>query len=144
MSTSFGQKEKIIVSQLKDKEIVYTEKAPKPIGPYSQAVIAGDFIYVSGQIAIDSTGKIISGTAAEETKVIMENIQIILKEVGAELYDIVKTSIFMIDLKEFGKVNEVYGSFFRGEYPARETVQVAALPKGAKVEISVIAYKHKN
>jgi 2-iminobutanoate/2-iminopropanoate deaminase len=126
------------------KKILFTEKAPKPIGPYSQVVIAGDYIYLSGQIALDSTGKIISGTAAEEAKQIMLNIKAIIQSAGAEMSDIVKTSIFLTDLNEFAKVNEVYGSFFGGEYPARETVQVAALPKGAKVEISVIGYKPKN
>jgi 2-iminobutanoate/2-iminopropanoate deaminase len=131
-------------NEVSSKKIVFTDKAPKPIGPYSQAVIAGDYIFLSGQIALDTNGKMISGTAAEETKLIMQNIKAVLQEAGTELSDIVKTSIFLIDLNEFAKVNEVYGSFFVGEYPARETVQVAALPKGAKVEISVIAYKPKN
>lgn len=144
LSTSFGQKEKKIVAQLRDKEIVFTDKAPKPIGPYSQAVIAGDFIYVSGQIALDTNGKMISGTAAEETKLIMQNIKAVLWSVHLDMSYIVKTTIYLTDLNDFAKVNEVYGSFFEKEYPARETLQVVALPKGAKVEISVIAYKHKN
>lgn len=126
------------------KMIIFTDKAPKPIGPYSQAVIAGDYIFLSGQIALDSTGKMISGTAAEEAKQIMLNIQAILQEAGTDFSNVVKATIYLTDLNDFAKVNEIYGSFFKGEFPARETVQVTALPKGAKVEISVIAYKVKN
>jgi len=124
-----------------DKKIVFTKNAPKPIGPYSQAVIADDFIYVSGQIAIDETGEIINGNVVDETRLIMHNISNILKSAGSDLEDVVKVSIFMTDLMFSKEMNQAYGLFFDGKYPARETVQVAALPKNARVEISVIAYK---
>ena len=122
------------------KKIINTSKAPAPIGPYSQGVVANGMLFVSGQIAIQPpTGNIILNDIKAETKQVMENINAILKETGMSFNNVVKTSIFLIDLDNFSQVNEVYGSFFHENFPARETVQVSKLPKGANVEISVIA-----
>ncbi|KAB7731467.1 RidA family protein [Rudanella paleaurantiibacter] len=118
------------------KEIVYTDQAPAPIGPYSQAVQAGGFLFVSGQIAADLAP---AGDIQAETRKVMENIGAILKTAGKDYSHVVKATIFVKDLNNFGLINEVYGSFFTGEYPARETVEVARLPKDVNVEISVIA-----
>jgi 2-iminobutanoate/2-iminopropanoate deaminase len=125
-----------------DKNIIFTGKAPKPIGPYSQAVLVGNTIYLSGQIAIDSaTNQIVKTDIKSEAKIVLNNIKVVLEAAGFQMKNIVKTSIFMVDLANFAVVNEVYASFFEGDYPARETIQVAALPKKANVEISVIAVK---
>ena len=122
------------------KKIINTKNAPAPIGPYSQAVIAGNTIYVSGQVPIDpATGAIVSGDIKAEAKQVMENIKAILAEAGISFENIVKTSIFLTDMNNFAAVNEVYGSYFRSDFPARETVQVSRLPKDVQVEISVIA-----
>jgi len=124
------------------KEVINTINAPAPIGPYSQAIAAGNFVFVSGQIPMDpSTGEIISENIKAETKKVMENIQAILTEAGLTFGNIVKTSIFLTDMQSFAQVNEVYGTYFTNQFPARETVQVAALPKNVNVEISVIAIK---
>jgi 2-iminobutanoate/2-iminopropanoate deaminase len=124
-----------------EKKIIFTEKAPKPIGPYSQAVQVGGMMFVSGQIAIDTSGKIIPGTIKEEANRVMLNIKAVLNEAGCDMSDIVKTTIFLTDIQNFADVNSVYASFFEKDYPARETVEVSKLPKGARVEISVIASK---
>jgi 2-iminobutanoate/2-iminopropanoate deaminase len=122
------------------KTIVNTNNAPAPIGPYSQAVIAGNFVFVSGQIAMNpSTGELVLDDIKTETKQVMENIKAILTEAGVDFTDIIKTSIFLKDMQNFAQVNEVYGTYFAGEYPARETVQVAGLPKNVNVEITVTA-----
>ena len=122
------------------KKIINTNNAPAPIGPYSQAVAANGFLFVSGQIPSDpATGEIVSGDIKAETKQVMENIKAILTEAGLNFSNIVKTSIFLTDMGNFAQVNEVYGTYFTGQFPARETVQVAALPKNVNVEISVIA-----
>lgn len=118
------------------KEIIYSEKAPEPIGPYSQAVKAGNTLYVSGQIAFEASQ---SGSIKVETAKVMENLGHILKAAGLGYENIVKSSIFLKDMNDFAVVNEVYGQFFTSEPPARETVQVARLPKDVNVEISVIA-----
>ncbi|OIN58166.1 Rid family detoxifying hydrolase [Arsenicibacter rosenii] len=118
------------------KQIVHTEEAPAAIGPYSQAVKAAGFLFVSGQIALDVAG---SGDIKAETQKVMENIGAILKAAGLDYTNIVKSSIFVKDLNNFVAINEVYGSFFTSEPPARETVEVARLPKDVNVEISVIA-----
>lgn len=121
------------------KQIVYTNQAPEPIGPYSQAVkiqAPGAMLFVSGQVAIDLAPK---GDIQAETQKVMENIGAILKAAGMEYGNIVKSSIFVKDMNNFGAINEVYGRFFTTEPPARETVEVARLPKDVNVEISVIA-----
>lgn len=124
------------------KSIIYTKDAPAPIGPYSQAVKAGNMLYVSGQIAIDpSTQELIEGSIEDETRRVMNNIQALLEASGFSFSDIVKTSIFLSDMKHFALVNGVYGSFFLSDFPARETVAVLGLPKNVNVEISVTAYK---
>ena len=118
------------------KEIVYTEQAPEPIGPYSQAVKVGTTLYVSGQIAADLAQQ---GDIKAETRQVMVTLGAILNTAGLTYDNVVKASIFVKDLTDFGAINEVYGSFFTGAYPARETVEVARLPKDVNVEISVIA-----
>jgi 2-iminobutanoate/2-iminopropanoate deaminase len=118
------------------KQIIFTEKAPAAIGPYSQAVLAGNTLYVSGQIAIDLAPL---ANIKAETQRIMENIGHILAAAGMEYTQVVKASIFLKNMEDFTEVNEVYGSFFSENPPARETVQVAKLPKDVNVEISVIA-----
>ncbi len=124
------------------KKIIFTEKAPKPIGPYSQAVLIVNTLYLSGQIGLDTkTGKISEGGVKKETEIIMNNIKNILGTAGYKLENIVKTTIYLSDIKDFSSVNSIYSAFFKSDYPARETVQVAALPMAAHVEISVIAVK---
>lgn len=119
------------------KEIIYTTMAPAPIGPYSQAVRVGETLYVSGQVAIDLA---VAGVGVEEeTRQIMLNIGEILQAAGMHYHNIVKTSIFLKDMNDFALVNEVYGHFFTEHYPARETIEVARLPKDVNVEISCIA-----
>lgn len=122
--------------------IINTPNAPAPIGPYNQAVLAGNMLFVSGQIALDpQSGELVLTDVTAETTKVLENIKAILTEAGLDFSHIVKTSIFLKDMGTFAQVNEIYGSYFTGNYPARETVQVAALPKNVNVEISVIAYK---
>lgn len=124
------------------KHVINTTNAPAPIGPYSQAIAAGNFVFVSGQIPSNpSTGEIVSGDIKAETKQVMENIKAVLSEAGVGFSNIVKTTIFLTDMQSFGQVNEVYGTYFTDQFPARETVQVSALPKNVNVEISVIAIK---
>ena len=122
--------------------IINTPNAPAPIGPYNQAVLAGNLLFVSGQIALDAqTGELIMTDLATETHRVMNNIKAILEAAGVDFSHIVKTSIFLKDMGDFAQVNEIYGSYFTGNFPARETIQVAALPKNVNVEISVTAYK---
>jgi 2-iminobutanoate/2-iminopropanoate deaminase len=124
------------------KTVINTNSAPAPIGPYSQAIATGGFVFVSGQIpANPSTGEVVSGDIKAETKQVMENIKAVLAEAGLNFSNVVKTSIFLTDMQSFSHVNEVYGTYFTDQFPARETVQVAALPKNVNVEISVIAVK---
>jgi 2-iminobutanoate/2-iminopropanoate deaminase len=123
-----------------NKTVVKTDHAPAPIGPYSQAVKANGFLFVSGQIAINpKTGAMMMEDITQETRQVMENIKAILSEAGCDFASIVKTTIFLKSMDDFAAVNEVYGSYFSGNYPARETVQVSKLPKDVNVEISVIA-----
>ena len=125
------------------KKIVTSEQAPKPIGPYSQAVRAGDFLYVSGQIAIDAvSGELKTTDIVTETKQVMENIRAILEAGNMKFKHVVKTTIFLKSMDDFAKVNEIYGVYFPDAPPARETVQVSKLPRDVNVEISVIAYKN--
>lgn len=123
------------------KKIINTQKAPAPIGPYNQAVLIGSTLYISGQIPIDpETGELVSNTIKEETRQSMENLKAILQEAGMTFENVVKSSIFLSDMKQFADVNEVYGSYFDSNTaPARETVEVANLPKFVNVEISMIA-----
>ena len=124
------------------KAIINTTNAPEPIGPYNQAVVAGGLIFVSGQIPLDhTTGTLITDDVTAATKLVLNHIKSILNAAGADFSHIVKTSIFLKDMNDFAKVNEVYGTYFNADFPARETVQVAALPKDVQVEISVIAVK---
>jgi 2-iminobutanoate/2-iminopropanoate deaminase len=124
------------------KEVIISNSAPAPYGPYSQAVVAGDFVFVAGQIPIDLfTGELVPGGIKAETRQVMEYIRAILTEAGLDFNNVVKASLFLTDIGNFAQVNEVYGTYFTGKFPARETVQVAALPRNASVEISVIAVK---
>lgn len=123
-----------------EKQIINTTNSPAPIGPYNQAVKAGNTLYVSGQIALDpASGELIQSGIVDETHQVMKNLQAVLTAAGMGFQHIVKTTIFLTDMKTFPQVNEVYGSYFTKDFPARETVQVAGLPKGVDVEISVIA-----
>jgi 2-iminobutanoate/2-iminopropanoate deaminase len=124
------------------KTIIRTDKAPAPIGPYNQAIAYGDLLYISGQICIDpSTGQLNNATLADETHQVMKNLKAILEAASRDFTHVLKTTIFLTDMHQFAAVNEVYGSYFTGDYPARETVQVSALPKFVNVEISMIAAK---
>jgi 2-iminobutanoate/2-iminopropanoate deaminase len=122
------------------KQIIQTDKVPAPIGPYSQAVIANGFLFASGQIAFDpTTGELVMDSIQSETKQVMENIKAILEEAKIGFGNIVKTSIFLSDMQLFAEVNEVYGSYFTSNFPARETVAVKTLPRNVNVEISITA-----
>jgi len=122
------------------KSTVQTDQAPKAIGPYSQAIRAGDFIFCSGQIPLDpQSGQIVPGDIAAQTRQVMNNLEAILKAAGCDFSMVVKTTIFLADLKDFSVVNEVYGEYFKGDPPARATIQVAALPRGSLVEIEAVA-----
>ena len=123
------------------KKIIKTENSPAPIGPYSQAVLKGNMLYTSGQIAIDpKTGSLVLGDIKTETALVMENLKGILTEVGMTFENVLKTSIFISDMENFSKINEVYATYFNeATAPARETVEVANLPKYVNVEISLIA-----
>lgn len=125
------------------KKVINTPHAPAPIGPYSQAILIGDLLYTSGQIAIDpKTGELKTADITTETIQVMENLKAILEAAGMNFSSVVKTSIFITDMNDFAKINAAYGSYFTDDYaPARETVQVAALPKFVHVEISMTAKK---
>ena len=122
------------------KSTMQTDQAPKAIGPYSQAIRAGDFVFCSGQIPLDpQSGQIVPGEIAAQTRRVMKNLEAILKAAGCDFSTVVKTTIFLADLKDFSSVNEVYGEYFKGDPPARATIQVAALPRGSLVEIEAVA-----
>ncbi len=124
------------------KSIIFTEKAPAPIGPYSQAVQTGNMLFISGQIPIDpETNELISGSIKDEAEQVMQNISALLLKAGFSFENVVKTTIFLSEMNHFGDVNQVYGSYFKSDYPARETVAVLGLPKNVNVEISLIAVK---
>jgi 2-iminobutanoate/2-iminopropanoate deaminase len=131
------------------KTIITTSNAPAPIGPYNQAVSAGNMLFISGQICIDpATGELRNKDIQEETHQVMHNLKAILQEAGMDFGDVVKTTIFITDMHQFGEINTVYGKYFESDmpagkagFPARETVQVSALPKFVNVEISMIAAK---
>jgi 2-iminobutanoate/2-iminopropanoate deaminase len=122
------------------KRIISTKDAPGAIGPYSQAVQLGQLLFCSGQIPLDpATGQVITGDVKAQTTQVMKNIEAILKAAGANFGSIVKTTIFLKSMNDFAQVNEVYGSYFKGDYPARSTVEVARLPRDVLVEIEVLA-----
>ncbi len=124
------------------KKAISTKEAPSAIGPYNQAVEVNGFIYTSGVLPMDKvTGEICGGDVISQTKLILENLKAILQAEGLTLDDVVKTTVFMTDLSSFADMNEVYAEFFKGFHPARSTIQVVALPKGALLEIEAIAYK---
>jgi 2-iminobutanoate/2-iminopropanoate deaminase len=122
-------------------EVIYTKLAPAPIGPYSQAIKTNNVLYVSGQIGITAEGKLDSTSIEVECKQVMENVKAVVEASGLKMSHVVKSTIYTTDLKNFSRINEVYKTYFASNPPARETVQVSALPKGAHVEISVIAEK---
>lgn len=123
------------------KQTVSTLDAPKAIGPYAQATKAGGFVYTSGQIALDPvTGELVGGGTEAETQQVLKNLTAVLRAAGATPEDVVKTTIFLVDLGDFALVNRLYGDVFGASLPARSTVQVAALPKGARVEIEAVAH----
>ncbi len=123
------------------KQIIKTDKSPKAIGPYSQGVRAGDFLFISGQLALDPrTGELTGSTAADQAELALKNMGAILKEAGLGFDSVVKTTVLLADIQDFASVNEVYGRFFAKDFPARAAYQVAALPKGGLVEIEAIAF----
>jgi len=125
-----------------EKKIINTTNAPAPIGPYNQAIQFGNLLFVSGQIPLDAaTGSLVQDDIQAETRKVMENLAAILKEAGMDFSNVLKSTIFLMDMGKFAQVNEIYGSYFTENAPARETVQVAGLPRGVNVEISVIAGK---
>ena len=124
------------------KKVIYTDKVPSPIGPYNQGIMVGDTVYLSGQIALDpATNKIIKGSIKDETRLVMEYLKAVLAEAGLTFEHVVKTTIFLKDMNAFLQVNEVYGSYFTKDFPARATIEAARLPKDANVEISLEARK---
>ena len=124
------------------KSVVYSDQAPEPIGPYSQAIASGNMLFVSGQIAIQkSSGKILTGNITEETEQVMYNLSEVLKAASLDFSHVVKCTIFLKNMSDFPKVNEIYGKYFVNQPPARETVEVSRLPKDVNVEISCIAIK---
>ena len=123
------------------REAVQTDQAPVAIGPYSQAVRAGSLLFISGQVPLDlASGLLVEGDAATQTHRVMQSLGAILRAAGADYEQVVRTTIYLIDLADFAQVNEAYGSYFDDPAPTRATVQVAALPKGARVEIDAIAH----
>ena len=124
------------------KSIIYTDKAPEPIGPYSQAVLIGDMLFISGQIPIDpATRQLITGNIGDEARQVMKNLEALLLASGLSFESVVKATIFLSDMNHFTEVNEIYGSYFISNFPARETVAVLGLPKNVNLEISMIAVK---
>ena len=124
------------------KKIITSKNAPAPIGPYSHGVLINNMLFVSGQVGKNpQTGELVLGNIKTETKQVMENIKGILTDAEMDFTHVVKTTIFLTDMNDFASINEIYGSYFTGDYPARETVQVSKLPLGVNVEISIIAVK---
>ncbi len=124
------------------KECVFASGAPAALGPYSHANKAGNFIFASGQLGLDpATGALVEGDVKAQAKQALQNLAIVLKACGCSLSDVVKTTVFLKDIRDFAAVNEIYGSFFQKDFPARSAIQVAALPKDGLVEIEAIAYK---
>ena len=125
------------------KDIITTKQAPAAVGPYSQAVAAGPFVFVSGQIPLNLQGELVQGDIVVQTVQAIENLEAVLKAAGLTLQDVVKTTVFLADMANFAEMNRVYGEFFSQEPPARSTFQVAALPRNAAVEIEAVALKKK-
>lgn len=125
------------------KKIIFTDKAPAPIGPYNQAIMVGNTLYTSGQIAIDpATGELVLDSIEQETKQVMENMKVVLEAADMTFENVIKTTIFIMNMGDFAKINAVYGTYFDEKTaPARETVQVACLPKNVNIEISMLAIK---
>jgi 2-iminobutanoate/2-iminopropanoate deaminase len=124
------------------KKVLFSEKAPKPIGPYSQAVGYDNFVYTSGQVALGIDGKLISEDVKDQTRQVFENLKNVLEDNGSSLNNVIKVMVFLKDMKDFSQMNEVYAEYFTESFPARSTVAVAALPLDARVEIEVISYKN--
>jgi 2-iminobutanoate/2-iminopropanoate deaminase len=125
-----------------EKKIITTTQAPAPIGPYNQAVMAGNFLFISGQIALNAaTGQLENADTQQETHQVMQNLKAVLREAGMDFSHVVKTTIFLTDMALFSEVNEIYGRYFAGNFPARETVAVKGLPRNVQIEISMIAGK---
>jgi 2-iminobutanoate/2-iminopropanoate deaminase len=125
-----------------EKTAITTNSAPAPIGPYNQAILVKDTLYISGQVCIDpASNNLKNKDLQEETHQVMQNLKSILQQAGMSFNNVVKTSIFLTDMNRFSEVNDIYGKYFEGDFPARETVQVSALPKFVNVEISMIAVK---
>lgn len=123
------------------KTKVETTNAPKATGPFSQAIISDNIVFTSGQVYLTTEGKLLEGTIEEQTHQAMKNLKAILEEAGVSFADVVKTTIYVTDMENYGKINEVYGSYFSEPFPARETVCVKELPLGANLEISMVAIK---
>ena len=124
-------------------KVIQTNKAPKAIGPYSQAVKIGNLIFTAGQIPLTPAGKLIQGSIMEHTRQVFENLKAVLKAAGSSLNNALKVTVYMTDLKKFSDMNEIYKQYFSRNYPARSTVQVANLPKGVNIEVDVVAYGGK-
>jgi 2-iminobutanoate/2-iminopropanoate deaminase len=125
------------------KKVIETPKAPRAIGPYSQAIQAGPFVFISGQIPIDpSTGELVTGEIRQQTRQVMENIRQILESQGLTMQAVVKATIFLRNMAHFSQVNEVYGTYFPAEPPARSTIEVSNLPRNADIEIEAVAFSH--
>jgi len=124
------------------KKIINSQNAPAPVGPYSQATEAGGFLFCSGQISINpKDNSVLTGPVTEQAELVMKNIKAVLEAAGLGFQNIVKTTIFLTDMADFAKVNEIYGKYFTSEPPARSTIAVAALPKGVNVEVEVLAWR---
>jgi 2-iminobutanoate/2-iminopropanoate deaminase len=127
---------------MSEKKVITTDKAPKPIGPYSAGILYDPFVFTAGQAGIDpATGKVVSGGIEAETRQVMHNLQNILIEAGTSMDNVIKTTVFLRDMNDFPRMNAIYGEFFKEKPPARSTIQAAALPMGVAVEIEVIAVK---
>ncbi len=124
---------------MKMKQAFFTGKAPHPVGPYSQVVSAGGFLFLAGQIPLTSSGTMTEGDVATQARQVMENLKAVLEAAGAGMNHVVKTTIFLADLADFETVNKVYAEYFQEPYPARSTIQAGKLPKGARIEIDAIA-----
>ncbi|MCE4603316.1 MAG: RidA family protein [Desulfurococcales archaeon] len=123
------------------KRTIYTSKAPKPVGPYSQGVVAGGWLFVSGQIPLDpETGEMVEGGFKEKARRVLENLKAVVEAAGGSLEDVVKVTVYLADISRFPEFNEVYQEYFQDNKPARVVIQAAALPKGAEVEIEAVAY----
>jgi 2-iminobutanoate/2-iminopropanoate deaminase len=135
----------IMSNHSKDKKVVRSDKAPKALGPYSVGIMAGHFVFASGQAGIDPvTNNLVEGGIEAETRQVLTNLKDVLEAAGTSMDKVVKTSVFLRDMNDFSKMNAIYGEFFKVDPPARTTVQVAALPKGAAVEIEVIALQNSD